>query len=288
MSTQFPAGRSAQKIALGPAQSLALDSFPISSARPAPRTWLNDITIEHGPVDLLGRLFLKADTAARARDISLSFAPMQTLVDANRYNRETWRPLLPLFDPASGGITDENSFCVVGRNPQGDIVATQAARLYVWEDTSFLEEAQELRLFYADPQRLRKPDEQVEVTAPAAKHISGRVVFAGGAWYRPDYRGRQLAQIMTRISRAYAYTRWSHDYHVSIMAEEVCKGGMPQRSGYTTVDWEVMLKRTVVHPHGNVRCGLTWMDSRAFFDGIEDFITRFDAQVDIGVNKRRA
>jgi hypothetical protein len=34
---------------------------------------ITDITVEHGPVDLLGRLFLKADSAARARGVALSF-----------------------------------------------------------------------------------------------------------------------------------------------------------------------------------------------------------------------
>lgn len=287
MSTQFPGKGLARETMPGQGAPRTSD-HPAPLTGPTSRPLLSDITLEYGPIDLLGRFFLKADTAARARDVFLSFAPLQELVDANRRNRETWRPLLPLFEPACGGITDENSFCVVGHNGQGDIVATQAARLYVWEDTTFHKEAQELRLFYADPERLKRPDERVIVTAPAAKWITGRVVFAGGAWYRPDYRGRQLAQIMTRISRAYAYTRWKHDYHLSIMAEEVCKGGMPQRSGYTKVDWEVVLRRTVVHPGGDVRCGLTWMDSGEFFEGIGDFVARFDTQVDVLVDKRRA
>lgn len=287
MSTPSPASDRARK-AVPPEPTVAASNTLARPSRPAARSLLSDITIEHGPVDLLGRFFLKADTAARQRDVTLSFAPMQDLVDANRRNRKTWRPLLPLFDPASGGITDEDSFCIVGRNPQGDMVATQAARLYRWDNTTFHDEAQSLRLFYADPARLRKADERVDVTAPAARRITGRVVFAGGAWYRPEYRGRQLAQILTRISRAYAYTRWKHDFHTSIMAEEVCKGGMPERSGYTNVDWEVMLRRTVVHPDGDVRCGLTWMDSSEYFDGIADFVARFDTQVDVGVDKRRA
>lgn len=253
-----------------------------------PRSLVSDITIKHGPVDLLGRFFLKADTAARRRDVHLSFAPMQALVDTNRRNSDTWRPLLPLFDPAVNGAAEEDTFCIVGRDARGDIVATQAARLYHWDGTTFRDEAESLRLFYADPTALKRATEAVEVTAPAAQRITGRVVFAGGAWYRPDFRGRQLAQILTRISRAYAYTRWRHDYHTSIMAEEVCRGGMPERSGYTKVDWEVMLRRTVVHPEGSVRCGLTWMDSGEFLGGIADFVERFDTQVDVGVQKRSA
>lgn len=81
-----------------------------------PRPLISDITIEHGPVDLLGPFFLKADTAARRRDVHLSFAPMQALVDANHRNHETWRPLLPLFDPAVNGAAEEDTFCIVGRN----------------------------------------------------------------------------------------------------------------------------------------------------------------------------
>jgi hypothetical protein len=260
-----------------------------AAAEPAPlRPLLPAITIEHGDPALLGRFFLQADTAARVRGLELAFAPMQLLVDTNRANSDTWRPLLPLFDPAFGGVTDDNSFCIVGRNARGEIVATQAARLYHWQRTSFHEEAESLRLFYADPAGCRGPGEEVEVTAPAARRLTGRVIFAGGAWYRPDYRGRQLAQILTRISRAYAYTRWKHDFHTSIMAEAVCKGGMPQRSGYTKVDWAVMLKRTPVDPAGEIRCGLTWMESGEFFDGIAEFVARFDAQVDAGIDQRRA
>src|SRR5262245_42280813 len=193
------------------AGSSALESRPEPQSRaisPRPRSILSDITIEHGPVDLFGRFFLKADTAARERGVFLSFAPLQELVEANRRNRDTWRPLLPLFDPVVSGATTEDSFCIVGRNSSGEIVATQAARLYRWGDTTFHEEAESLRLLYADPERSKQPNETVEVTAKDAKKITGLVIFGGGAWYRPDYRGRQLAQILTRISRACAYTRW--------------------------------------------------------------------------------
>ena len=228
-----------------------------------PRPLISDITIEHGPVDLLGRFFLKADTAARRRDVHLSFAPMQDLVDVNHRNHETWRPLLPLFDPAvNGGVATRIRFCILGRNAlrrhRGD--AGRAA-LSLGRTRPSTTRPRACGCSTPTPQRSNGAGEAVEVTAPAARRITGRVVFAGGVWYRPDYRGRQLPHILPRISRAYAYTRWQHDYHTSIMAEEVYRGGMAERSGYTKVDWEVMLKRTVVRPEGDVRCALVWMDS---------------------------
>jgi hypothetical protein len=283
MSAQTPVSRLVPR-ASRPGAKLAGPTGGARSLRPL----LSEITVGHGPVDLIGRLFLKADTAARRRGVTLSFAPMQDLMDVNRANPETWRPLLPLFDPACGGITDDNAFCILGRNGKGEIVATQAARLYHWPDTSFQEEASSLRLFYAEPERLKGKDEQVEVTAPAARQLTGAVIFAGGIWYRPDYRGIGLPYILPWLSRTYAYTRWQHDFSLSIMAEEVYKRGMAQRSGYSKADWEVWLRHTPVDPEGDIRCALVYMDSGELLDGAADFLARFDTQIDARVGERRA
>jgi len=264
------------------------DSLPAGEEVRTLRPLISDITVEHGPPDLLGRFFLKADTAARSRGVTLTFAPMQELIDVNRSNPETWRPLLPLFDPACGGIDDENSFCILGHNAKGEIVATQAARLYRWRDTSFHEEASSLRLFYAQPDQHRGEREQVEVTAPIARRLSGSVIFAGGIWYRPDYRNLGLPYILPWLSRAYAFTRWHHDFSMSIMAEEVYARGMARRSGYTKADWEVWLRHTPVDPAGSIRCALVWMDEDDLLSGVEEFLSGFGAQVDARVDQRRA
>jgi hypothetical protein len=283
MSTQSPASDVLRK-AVSPAAARA---SRLPAAGPATRPLLSDITVEHGPVDLIGRLFLMADTAARQRGVTLSFAPMQDLIDINRANPETWRPILPLFDPACGGITDDNSFCILGHNAQGEVVATQAARLYSWRDTSFHEEASSLRLFYAEPDRLKGEREEVVVTAPAAHGLTGAVIFAGGIWYRPDYRGVGLPYILPWLSRTYAYTRWKHDFSCSIMAEEVYRRGMAQRSGYSKADWEVWLRYTPVDPKGEIRCALVYMDEAELLSGAAGFLARFDAQIDARVDQRR-
>ena len=68
---------------------------------PAPRNWLEDLTVEHGPVDLFGRFFLKADTALRQRGISLSFGTFDELLEANQRNRDSWLALAPTFSQRS-------------------------------------------------------------------------------------------------------------------------------------------------------------------------------------------
>lgn len=251
------------------------------------RPLLSEVTVKHGPPDLIGRLFLSADTAARQRGITLSFAPMEDLIAVNRANPETWRPILPLFDPACGGITDDNSFCILGHNARGEIVATQAARLYDWTGTSFHEEAESLRLFYAEPQRMKGDREGVHVTAAAAHELTGPVIFAGGIWYRPDYRGIGLPYILPWLCRTYAYTLWQHHFSISIMAEEIYKRGMAQRSGYSKVDWEVWLRYTPVHPNAELRCALVYMDEGELLTGAAGFLRRFGAEAGSSFDERR-
>ncbi|HRD78826.1 MAG TPA: hypothetical protein PK264_23290, partial [Hyphomicrobiaceae bacterium] len=124
-----------------------------------------DITIDYGPPQLLGRVFLQAETQARLAGVRLSFAPVRTLAEVNRANRDSWKALLPTFDVAYGGISDDNAYCIIGRDASGDIVATQGARFFSWTDTSFHEELESLRLLYGDPARMRGADESCTVTA---------------------------------------------------------------------------------------------------------------------------
>jgi hypothetical protein len=97
---------------------------------PQSHDFLKDITVEHGPVDLLGRFFLKAEQAARQRGIFLSFDTFENLLETNERNRANWRPLIPVFNPKNGALTADNSFCILGRNHDGDVVAAHAGRLY--------------------------------------------------------------------------------------------------------------------------------------------------------------
>ena len=215
------------------------------------------LKIKHGPVGLLGRFFLWADSAARDRGVTLFFASLQDLIEANRANADSWRPLLPIFDTDLGGITPETGFVLIGRNKDGQVVATQAARLYDWSETTLEGEATSLRMFYADPDAALARGDRCEVTTAVARSITGRVVFSGAGWYRRDFRGKNLATILPRISRAYAFTRWNTDFTISVMSDAVSARGMAERCGYTKVEHDSV--DLAVTPTGEVRCALVWM-----------------------------
>ena len=276
-------------IAPAPGEDHTLQQRPPVHSRaqqPSSGSWLEAVSVEHGPPDLLGSFFLRADRELRERGVTLSFASFEQLVEVNAANSETWHPLIPLFHPKNGPLPPDRAFCLLGRNAAGDVIATQAARLYDWPATSFYYEAESLRLFYAEPARSKQPGERCVVTAPSTRFVSGKVVFSGGGWYRRDHRKQGLATLLPRISRALAFTRWDSDYTVSIMAEKVIAGGMAERCGYTNVDWDLTLFDS---PVGNVRCAFVWMERQQLLSDLRDSLARLGAaQVDPRVDERRA
>ncbi|NPU66322.1 hypothetical protein HL667_15060 [Bradyrhizobium sp. 83012] len=225
------------------------------------------LKIDHGPISLLGRFFLAADTAARERGISVNFASLQDLLDINSANSDSWRPLVPIFQPDLGGATADNSFVIIGTDKNGEVVATQAGRYYDWTGTTLFEEAVSLRMFYADPVAALARGDGCKVATPVASTIAGRVVFSGAGWYRRDFRGRGLARILPRISRAYAHARWNTDFTISMMADAVIAGGMADRTGYTRIEQSSV--ELVVSPLGSMRCGLVWMPVQEMLADLE-------------------
>ena len=253
------------------------------AANPAPL--LTQLTTSYGPKDLLGRFFLRADTAARERGVTLSFASLAELISANEENRDSWLPLFPTYDIRHNTIGPDEAFCILGRDPHGKVVAAHAGRLFNLTNTTFHDLAASMHLMYEDPDRSKRPGETCEVTATAARSIKGRVVFSGAAWYHPDYRGRQLSTIVPILSRAYAFTHWNIDYLVAMMSEGVVSGGMTQRTGYTNIDWDI---RVANSPLGDVRFAFMWMEPAQLLEDVAKFVARLDGERRDPLVQRRA
>jgi hypothetical protein len=247
--------------------------------------FLDGITIDHGPIQLLGQFLLQADGAARRRDVRLYFAGIEALAEVNKLNADSWRPILPHYDPAYGGINSENAFCILGRNSAGDVVATQAARLYDWTETTLMEEATALRLFYPSPREMAHAGEKCTITAPAAASIRGRVAFTGAAWYRPDYRGRHLATLLPRIARAYAFAKWRTDFNISFIADRLVETGLARRCGYSNVQFAVELENFAI---GTYRGALVWMAADEMLEDVSSLVHGGFAQIDAVIQKRSA
>jgi hypothetical protein len=249
---------------------------------------ITDITVEHGPVDLLGRLFLKADSAARARGVALSFGTYEELVAVNAKNSATWKRIISMYDPryCPRGLAPDRAFCILGRDSRGEVVATHAARFYdVDESDTLYDVATSSRMFYDDPEGMKLPGERCEVSASIARTIRGRVLINGAVWYHPAYRKRELAMIIPRAARAFAFTKWKIGYSMGLVVEAATNGGVIDSLGYPHREWELRLYNST---SGNVRCCFAWMNADELVRDMQSWLTGFDAQVDRGVEDRRA
>jgi hypothetical protein len=229
---------------------------PLSLERSASRSFLADVVIDHGPAAILGRLFLKADTALRAKGIRLTFATFEELSALNHANSQSWRPLLPVFDPALSGVSDVNGFVIIGRDSSGKAATAHAFRLLDLESNSLKDEIESLRVFYSDPPRLRGETEEIRVTAPSAASTFGAVVFSGAVWFRPDFRGAGMLTHVQPAVRALSFTRWRPDRVCSFMAPDVVRGGVAASGRFPHVEWEVTMVHTPVYRDGTIHAAL--------------------------------
>lgn len=247
---------------------------------------LSQITIEHGPRALLGEIFLRGEEEIRKRGITLSFATFDELVALNEMHRKSWVPLISIFHPNYSNLTNDNAYCIFGRNAVGDVVTTQAGRVWDLGDGNFHDLCTSLRLFYEEPDRHKGPTEACDMFIDAAKGIRGCVGFSGAMWYRPDYRGLETPAILSRISRAYAYTRWATDYTTSACSEGVMKTRLPSIVGHNHIEWGMNMVNNPIF--GSTRFALFWMNTAEMLAELAQFLVKLDAQVDGVVEDGRA
>jgi GNAT superfamily N-acetyltransferase len=167
----------------------------------------------------LARRFLEL-AAAQAGECGISLErrhDMATLAAVNRANRDSWPPLIPMFDTAHSALTPETALWVDASNERGETVGTYAARFFSWPNSTLAAEAHALRIFYADPAPHLARGEFIEFAddVPSAM-ISGRTAATGALWIRPDYRRLGLTKILSRVCKAYAFELWEPSQFWSI------------------------------------------------------------------------
>jgi hypothetical protein len=187
------------------------------------------LTVKHGPARLLSRFVLEGDKAARQMGLRLrlrhDFGELLYL-NEREVAHGNWFKLVNMYNPAYCELSPENSYWISGENEEGDIVLTQAGRIYYWPETSLAEEAHSM--FYAG----HGEGQLCNVTAQAAGRIGGVVFCAGSHWIRPDFRGHQLSHLLARLGRAYAMSRWPVDWAIALVAPVLIEKGVSAGYGY--------------------------------------------------------
>lgn len=248
--------------------------------------FLRDIDIKYGPAELLARFFFKAVSVAGDRGVELELVSFEELMQINAAHQDSWFPMTTSFRPDIGGISELNGAAFIGRN-RGEPVAAYVVKFLDWSATNFKAEAESLRFFYADPHRDSNPGECCNVNAPNAAELSGLLAHVGGAWFRPDYRGVGLAEIIPRLGRAYSLARWGIDASFGVIMSHHLDTGLDRRLGYKQdcIASGTKLWNHPVRPDDWIHLILAWMKRDDLVDDLFQFIMEFDTQIDVRVRQ---
>lgn len=236
---------------------------------------LGQVQVRHGPPEVIGRVLLQGYDAARSHGLSLRLATFDELVAVNAANRESWVPLVPMFDPRDSALGAEDSLCLFGVTDAGQVVATQALRLFDWQQTTLAEEVVSLRFSYRDPAAALARGERCSVTAPSAHAIRGRIAFSGATWYHPSFRGRGLLHFIPRVARAIALTSWNMDMLIALQAARIAEKGVIARSGFVHLEGVIRFENSPAV--GSVDSWLGWATRDELVADLTAFVEEADA-----------
>lgn len=224
------------------------------------------LTIKHGPARLLSTFVLEGDKAARRMGIRLRLRhDFGELLYANKQQIHlgNWYRLADYFNPEYTDLCPENSYWISGENESGEIILTQAGRIYYWPESSLEKEA--LMMFYAG----RDEGRCCTVTAPAAKSITGVVFCAGSHWIRPDFRGRRFSHLLARLGRAYALSRWPVDWAVGLVAPVLVQKGVASGYGYKHASHSIFFPAS---PWGDIEFVVSYLTTIESYEDLADFL----------------
>jgi hypothetical protein len=225
------------------------------------------LTVKHGPAHLLSRFVLEGDKAAREKGVRLRLRhDFGELVYVNKQQiaRGSWYRLLDPFNPEYSDLTPDNSYWISGENENGEIVLTQAGRIYYWPDSTLEQEAR--MMFYAG----RDTGQRCVVTAAAAKSITGIVFCAGSHWIHPDFRGRQFSHLLARLGRAYAVSRWPVDWGIALIVPPLVEKGVAVGYGYKHHSQSIFFPGS---PWGDLEVVLSYLSAPEAYEDLANFLT---------------
>ena len=251
---------------------------------PVPRSFLDGLRLDHGPIADIGKFLLATDAAVQSIGITLSFAPISELVALQAANEASWYAFQPTLNARYATLDDSNSYCLLGRDRSGRVVAAQAGRIYpLGPDKSLQSITDDQTIFYDTPRHPALDEPRAVLTAPSAKLITGTLVYSGALWVAPDYRGHKLAAILPRISRAYALGRYNTDITFCFVSDQIADSPLFSMYGYRRRE-----PRYTIWMDGKpwYQASLLWMDRDELVADMAAFRSGLVSEIDGAVGRR--
>lgn len=192
----------------------------------------DQLRIGQEPRDLLTRYFNALDMEARARAIEFHLVSPHDLVAVHEAHADSWNGFTPVFDPRKTTISDDDCACILGFDRRGKPALAHACRLFDFGTGSVKDALEDLSFWYGDRAYQWRAGTRCVVTAPSAARLTGRMLYIGAFWVRPDLRSQIVGQTMQELSRIYGCARWAFDTIVTVGSRALMRPDLQARYGF--------------------------------------------------------
>jgi hypothetical protein len=260
-------------------------NFNLPALRRPSQNFLNTVKINHGPARVLGRFFLAAEKTIHDLGIELTLGRLADIAAVQAGQKASWALFPPMLDVRLSPIPEDMSYALIGHDNRGEIVCAQGGRIYDTGTRSLADIAADQSFFYSDNRQPQPGQPTISLTAPAASHITGRFVYSGALWVRPDFRGRRLAGLLPRISRAIALAHWNTAHTIALISDQIARTPLFQLYGYSKVEPMFRIKGLMAD---DMVGSLMWMDADELVQDLTRVLAAPLPQVDPAVAHGRA
>jgi GNAT superfamily N-acetyltransferase len=243
----------------------------------ASANFLETITVDHGPLQILGRYFLDVEQAFADRRITVGFGTLEDAFAIHLSNLASWESYPPMLNPMLADIPRDAAFSFVGRDERGSPVAVMAGRIYA-DERNLSDCIRSQRFIYGDAWPV-EDGPRFESWAPCLEHITGPFSYIGALWVAPSMRGKQLARLLPPLTRAFALAKANIGFDVGLASDSMAHAGMGAVYGYDHVE-DGFRSEGLVNGH-LVQGKLLWISATDIIKQISDFVSSASlAQVD--------
>lgn len=241
---------------------------------------LDGLRLDYGPIEDIAAFLLKADKTLSDMGITMYRTSIWELARICTMHPQSWGWFAPMLDARIAPIDPATSYCIVGRDQNGDVAVVQGGKLLDTGDRTVQEMADDQSLYYGSPRNPAPNELTCALSAPMASKLKGRLHYSGGLWVNPAHRGRGFPAISERISRALALGWWGTTHTFSFVSESLINSPLNSLTGFTNIQPSYRIFKDGAEAY---RGALIWMDAAAVAADLSEFRLGGFAKIDAGV-----
>lgn len=249
----------------------------VRKAESAGRPLLEVLTIDFGPLQLLGRFFAAATSELHRKGLSLRLATLDIAHAIHQDHIDSWPSYPPMLEPMLTGVRSDQSYSLVCQTEGGGVAAVMAGRIY--DGDRSLASVLERQNFILEPGMQVASPLRFEVDGYGLEAIRTPFSYIGALWVNPTHRGNDLARLLPALTRAYALAKWGIQYDIGLANDDLMKIGMAAVYGYTKTD--SVFRASGLDDGHEVTGRLLWMDREELEENLRWMLTERFSKVDV-------